>query len=259
VRSTLTELLADPRYLGAQAGAVLALHTWSRSLALHPHIHVLVSDGGLSGAGAWVRPRRSHFLPARVVMMVFRGKLLGAVRGLHRAAALRLPESLSEAQLDRLLNRLGRVKWNVRIQARYAHGEGVSLYLARYVRGGALHNAQIAGADESTVRFRYRPHRATEAMTMTLGAQSFLGRVLAHAAEPRLHTVRYLGLYTPRQSEALDRARALNDQAPIQPVAAVSCEAFLARFPNAHDRLHCPKCGARLIRGARLAPVRAPP
>lgn len=259
VRSTLSELLADPRYLGAQAGAVLALHTWSRALALHPHIHALVTDGGLSSAGLWVAPRRSHFLPARVVMMVFRGKLLAALRALRRAAGLRLPEWLSEAHFDRLLNRLGRVKWNVHIQARYAHGDGVSLYLARYVRGGALNNGQIAQADDKTVRFRYRPHRATEAMTMTLTPQRFLGRVLVHAPEPRLHTVRYLGLYSPHQTEALNRARALNDQAPVEPAAPVSCEAFLARFPNAHDRIHCPHCGARLIHSARLAPIRAPP
>lgn len=259
VRATLTELLDDPRYLGAQAGAVMALHTWSRALALHPHIHVLVTDGGLSSAGLWVTPKRSHFLPARVVMMLFRGKLLGALRALHHARALRLPESLSEAHFDRLLNRLGRVKWNVRIQPRYAHGEGVSLYLARYVRGGAINNAQIAHADDTRVRFRYRPHRATEAMTMTLTPQRFLARVLTHAPEPRLHTVRYFGLYTPHRTEALNRARALNDQAPVEPAAPVSCEAFLARFPNAHDRLHCPQCGARLIRTVRLAPVRAPP
>ena len=170
-----------------------------------------------------------------------------------------LPESLSEAHFDRLLNRLGRVKWNVRIQERYAHGEGVSLYLARYVRGGALNNGQIAQADDKTVRVRYRPHRATEAMTMTLTAQSFLGRVLAHAPEPRLHTVRYFGLYAPRHAEALNQARALNDQPAVEPVEPVSCETFLARFPNAHDRLHCPQCGARLIRTARLAPLRAPP
>jgi hypothetical protein len=259
VRATLTELLDDPRYLGAQAGAIMALHTWSRALALHPHIHVLISDGGLSSAGLWVTPKRSHFLPARVVMMLFRGKLIAALRALHRAGTLRLPESLSEAHFDRLLNRLGRVKWNVHIQERYAHGDGVSLYLARYVRGGALHNAQIAGADDRSVRFRYRPHRATQAMTMTLSPQSFLGRVLAHAPEPHLHTVRYFGLYAPRHAQALNQARALNDQAPVEPVAPVSCEAFLARFPNALDRIHCPHCGARLIRTARLAPVRAPP
>lgn len=60
VRDTLAELLADTRYLGAQPGMVLALHTWGRSLGLHPHIHALVSDGGLAEAG-WVAPRRSHF------------------------------------------------------------------------------------------------------------------------------------------------------------------------------------------------------
>jgi hypothetical protein len=259
VRATLGELLEDSRYLGAQAGALLALHTWSRALALHPHIHALVTDGGLSSAGVWVKPKRSHFLPARVVMMLFRGKLIAALRALHRAGALRRPESLSEAHFDRLLNRLGRVKWNVHIQARYAHGAGVSVYLARYVRGGALHNGQIAGADDTSVRFRYRPHRAEEAMTMTLTPASFLARVLVHAPEPRRHTVRYFGLYAARHSEALNKARALHDQAPVPPPAPVSCEDFLARFPNAHDRLHCPKCGARLIRSARLAPVRAPP
>lgn len=259
VRATLAELLGDPRYLGAQAGAVLALHTWSRALALHPHIHALVTDGGLSKAGLWLRPRRSHFLPARVVMMLFRGKLLAALRSLHGAGALRLPESLSDAHFNRLLNRLGRVKWNVHIQERYAHGEGVSLYLARYVRGGALHNGQIAQADETTVRFRYRPHRSTEAMTMTLTPQGFLGRLLAHAPEPRLHTVRYFGLYAPHQTGLLNQARALNDQPAVEPVTPVSCEAFLARFPNAQDRIHCSQCGARLIRTARFAPVRAPP
>jgi hypothetical protein len=259
VRATLTELLDDPRYLGAQAGAVMALHTWSRALALHPHIHVLISDGGLSSAGLWVTPKRSHFLPARVVMMLFRGKLLAALRALHRAGELRLPESLSEAHFDRLLNRLGRVKWNVHIRERYAHGEGVSVYLARYVRGGAINNAQITQADDTRVRFRYRPHRADEAMTMTLTPQRFLARVLTHAPEPRRHTVRYFGLYAPRHTQTLNQARTLNDQPPVEPLTPVSCEDFLARFANAHDRTHCPRCGARLIRSARLAPVRAPP
>jgi hypothetical protein len=166
---------------------------------------------------------------------------------------------LSEARFDRLLNRLGRVKWNVHIQARYAHGEGVSLYLARYVRGGALHNGQIAQANDERVRFHYRPHRADAAMTMTLTPASFLARVLVHAPEPRRHTVRYFGLYAPRHAEALNQARALHDQAPVPPSVPVSCEDFLARFPNARDRIHCPTCGARLIRSTRLAPVRAPP
>ena len=51
VRDTLSELLADPRYLGARPAFVLAPHTWGRSLALHPHIHALVLSGGLFHRG----------------------------------------------------------------------------------------------------------------------------------------------------------------------------------------------------------------
>lgn len=259
VRSTLAELLADPRYLGAQAGAVLALHTWSRALALHPHVHVLVTDGGLSDAGVWVSPKRSHFLPARVVMALFRGKLLAALRALHLAGELRLPDTMSAAHFERLLNRLGRLKWNVHIKARYAHGEGVSIYLARYVRGGALNNSQITHAADERVDFRYRAHGAEAATTMRLAPQSFLARVLAHAPEARLHTVRYFGLYAPNRSAALNQARALNDQPPLDPPVEMTCEQFLVRLGYAQGHLHCPNCGARLIRAATLAPVRAPP
>ena len=71
VRDTLMELLTDLRYLGARPAFLAALHTWGRSLSLHPHVHVLAADGGLDEHGAWVAPRRSHFLPARVLMLLF--------------------------------------------------------------------------------------------------------------------------------------------------------------------------------------------
>src|SRR6267143_810169 len=46
VRETLFDLLADPKYLGAQPGMIAALHTWSQTLVLHPHVHCLVTGGG---------------------------------------------------------------------------------------------------------------------------------------------------------------------------------------------------------------------
>ncbi|HSL68612.1 MAG TPA: transposase, partial [Longimicrobiales bacterium] len=152
-RDTLLELLADPRHLGAQPGIQLALHTWTRALDLHPHIHALVSDGGMRD-GIWVSPRRSHFLPATVVMMLFRGKLLAGLRAMHREHRLRLPDSLSPERFESLLNRLGRkVKWNVRVCERYAHGRGVSVYLARYVKGAPYNNTQIVHASPCEVLF----------------------------------------------------------------------------------------------------------
>ena len=106
VRGVLFELLEDPKYLGATPAFISALHTWGRALPLHPHLHVLVADGSLSADGAWVRPRRSHFLPARVVMQLFRGKLLDTLRRALDRAELRVPADSSRERVRSLLNRL---------------------------------------------------------------------------------------------------------------------------------------------------------
>jgi hypothetical protein len=260
VRDTLMELLGDPRHLRAIPGIVMALHTWTRALALHPHIHALVTDGGLSQDGAWVRPRRSHFLPARVVMGLFRGKLLAAVRGALECGALPLPADLSGERLSSLLNRLGRVKWNVHLCERYDHAEGISVYLARYVKGGALTNRQILAASDERVVFSYKRHGAGgRASVLALSPQRFIARVLAHAPEPGVHVVRHYGLYAPTQRPLLDRARETHGQLPVEAPEPVQWEAYLARFPGAGACTHCPSCGARLVFSVRLAPARAPP
>ena len=128
VRDTLCTLLADPRYLGAQPGIIAALHTWSQTLMLHPHIHCLVTGGGLTPMGQWVAVRNGFLLPARVVMAVFRGKMVAAIRQTFARGALALPAAMQPQQLLNLLNRLGhptKTKWNVRIMERYHHGTGV--------------------------------------------------------------------------------------------------------------------------------------
>jgi hypothetical protein len=79
VRETLFDLLADPKYLGAQPGMVAALRTWSQTLVRHPHVHCLVTGGGLTSGGHWRAVRQGFLLPARVVMAVFRGKMLAAI------------------------------------------------------------------------------------------------------------------------------------------------------------------------------------
>ena len=262
-RDTLLELLRDPRHLGAQPGIQLALHTWTRALALHPHIHALVSDGGMSD-GLWVSPRRSHFLPAKVVMIMFRGKLLDALRGLHRGGQLRLPDAMSTERFASLLNRLGRkVKWNVRVCERYAHGRGVSLYLARYVKGGPFNNTQIVSAGPDQVVFRYTPHVEAGApkrsAILALPPTAFLERVLMHAPETGRHTVRYYGLYAHACLEQLNAARARHAQAPVEPPELIQWQIYLARFPRALSASRCPQCAAPLMRGALVLPARGPP
>ena len=138
VRDTLGTLLADPKYLGAQPGIIAALHTWSQTLVLHPHLHCLVTGGGHTPAGTWVAVRHGFLLPMRVVMAVLRGKMGDALRQTVARGALALPEPLRPQQFVHLLHRLGhptQTPWHVRIMERYPHGAGVVTSLARSLRG----------------------------------------------------------------------------------------------------------------------------
>ena len=128
VRDTLGTLLADPKYLGAQPGIIAALHTWSQTLVLYPPLHCLVTGGGVTSAGQWVAVRHGFLLPARVVMAVFRGKMLDAIRQAWARGELVLPDGLRSQQWVDLRRRLGhprKTPWNVWIMERYRHGAGV--------------------------------------------------------------------------------------------------------------------------------------
>lgn len=162
VRATLVALLADPKYLGAQPGLMAALHTWSQTLVLHPHVHCLVTGGGLPPAGQWVAVRPGFLVPVRVVMAVWRDKLLGALRRACDRDELGLPEAMRPQQWLNLLNRLGQAQktpWNVHMRERYRHGAGVVTYLARYLRGGPIKNARLVACDGAHVTFTCRARR----------------------------------------------------------------------------------------------------
>ncbi len=196
--------------------------------------------------------RRSHFLPVRVVMMVFRGKLLALLREGLAKGALRLPPKQSRERFESLLNKLGRVKWNVHLRTRYAHGAGVATYLARYLRGGPLKNAQLTEVNRNYIGFSYHPHgkedeRTAQPAFMRLTPDQFFARYLAHLPTPGVQSVRAYGLYAPTQRARLDRAREQLGQAPVEMPPPLSPQAFLERFGKAAPCLHCPTCGRALI------------
>ena len=224
VRETLTTLLADPKYLGAQPGIIATLHTWGQTLVLHPHIHCLVTGGGLTPSGQWVAVRNGFLLPVRVVMAVFRGKFLDALRTAWHCGDLQLPEALRPQPLLNLLNRLGhpqKTRWNVHIMTRYPHGTGVATYLARSLRGGPIKNSRPVAYDGRTVTFWYLDNHEQPAgeqgtpQRMTLPVAAFLQRILQHVPPPHTQVVRYWGVYHPMKAEALARCRLQVGQPPV--------------------------------------------
>lgn len=122
VKETLTDLLInDPekKYLDAIPGFILALHTWGRNLILHPHIHCIISTGGLNQHQQWVHHKRKCLLPAKVLMLIFRGKFNAFLRQAGKDPDWRYPENTRHQQLINLTNKMGRKKWQVYIKPEF--------------------------------------------------------------------------------------------------------------------------------------------
>jgi Putative transposase/Transposase zinc-binding domain len=257
---TLSELLADPKYLGVTPGMIAALHTWGQTLVLHPHLHCLVTGGGLAG-DTWTAVRNGYLLPARVVMPLFRGKLLHALHKAVDTGQLSLPADLTLPRLRMLLNRLGRQKWHVQIMERYAHGQGVATYLARYLRGGPLKPGRVVAWDARSVTFRYADNQDLDGQSrgkrkrLTLSVQDFLRRWLLHVPPPGLPVVRSYGLYAPAKRDTLAQCRQGLGQAALAVPPVLDWQTYCAQQGPQHPEC-CPMCGQRLIRTATLPPQR---
>jgi hypothetical protein len=267
VRATLLELLADPKYLGAQPGIIAALHTWSQTLVLHPHVHCLVTGGGLTPDGQWQAVRNGFLLPVRVVMAVFRGKLLDAIRQALAREALTLPEAVCPQQMLNLLVRLGhprKTPWNVHIRERYRHGAGVVTYLARSLRGGPIKNARLVAYDGDRVTFTCRArHEEADgdrplSLRLTLSVADFLQRWLLHVPVPQTRVVRSYGLYHPTQAEALAICRVALGQPPVEAPVALDWQTVCAQRGDLHPE-RCPTCGQLLVCTGVIPRGGAPP
>lgn len=255
VRDTLLPLRADPKYLGAQPGIRAALHTWGQTLVLHPHIHCLVTGGGLTPAGQWQAVRHGFLVPVRVAMAVFRGKFLAALRTAWERGDLQLPETLRPQPFLTLLNRLGhpqKIRWHVHSQERYPHGTGVATYLARYLRGGPLKNSRLVTCDGATVTFGYLDNHDRSAgasgrpQRMTLPIGDLLQRVLQHVPPPGTQVVRSWGLSQPLKAEALALGRAQQGQPPVPTPVRLDWQTVCAQRGEGHPE-RCSTCGQLLV------------
>jgi len=218
------------------------LHTWGSALPLHPHLHCLLRAGGAEPDGRW-RASRAHFLLwAPILRTVFRAKLLGALEKLLAQGRRALPPELDAGAARALLAATTAEPWHVRIEPPYAHGGGLVVYLARYLRGGPIKNHRLVDLSGGSLCFRYREHRPAgrpKWRTTTLPVDEFLVRLFEHVPPPGLHMVRGYGLYAGRERAQREACRAQLDprswrHSPPQP-------------PPTAARQVCPRWGAPLL------------
>lgn len=242
----LLKLTADPRYLGARPGCLAVLHTWTRALVYHPHVHVLVTAGGWreQPSPRWGAPKRSRFLvPGRALSRLFRGILRDALRkaGLY----------------DQTPADVWKKNWVVHLK-HAGTGKAVLGYLARYVYRVALPNSRLERFENGRVTFRYRDNRSREIKRCTLGTFPFIARFLQHVLPQGFTKVRSYGLLAPSNKGLLERVRA----APPEPASTSTPGDDVPATPVAPRDLHeprCPECGFGPMRVIETLPRWRPP
>jgi hypothetical protein len=255
--ATLLRLAADPRRLGAELGFTAVLHTWGQNLLFHPHLHCVVTGGGLSLDGSrWVAARAGYLLPVKVLGRLFRGKFLAGVRAAHDAGQLKLQGSvahlLEPSGFQRWLRPLYRCEWVVYAKPPFGGPEQVYRYLGRYTHRVAISNSRLLSMDDERVRFQYKDYAdQSRTKVMTLSAEEFIRRFLLHVLPKGFVRIRHYGLLASRNVPTKrTRAREL--------LKAMSAAREPARTPESwSDRLltwireelaRCPCCHGPLER-----------
>lgn len=237
VGQTLLEVGRDPRNLGGTIGAMTVLHTWTRALEYHPHVHCLLPAGFIDPDGEWREVTRPWLAPQEVLAKVFRAKLAKAFRA--AVPGLRLPGSIFHK------------KWVVHVD-KPKHGTDIVLkYLARYVHRVAISERRILDVSDTHVTFRYRNSDRTSWLVMSLPGHEFIRRFLQHVLPKRFHKIRYVGFWSCGKRPALRALREtlLAKQPPAPAPTTPSPELEPANDNDVPVWLRCPHCelGQRVI------------
>jgi hypothetical protein len=247
---TLLRVAADPQQLGARPAILAVLHTWTQDLRYHPHVHVLITGGGLAPDGShWVPTPRPDFLfPGYVLSTVFRGKMRDALRRADLA--------------DQVAPRTWTRDWVVHVQSA-GSGHRVLDYLGHYVFRIAITNRRLEAFANGRVTFRCRDRHTGQMIHRTLPAPTFLARFLQHVLPRGFAKVRHYGLASPTCRQRLDAARsalspastpALSSSTPDDPMATADSDR--AAIPDA-DR--CPACHIGRLLVVAILPRARPP
>jgi hypothetical protein len=264
---TLLTLGQDENRLGALIGVTAVLHTWTRDLRFHPHVHCIVTGGGLSPDGTkWKRCKQDYLFPVSVLSSLFRGKMVAALDDAYRARTLDVRglhgfgDGTDPHAWRRLKRRLYRTKWVSYAKRPFSGVASVYEYLGRYTHRVGISNHRLVSLSDEAVTFRTRGDA-----TATLHPHEFLRRFLNHVLPDRFVKLRHYGLLAPgnvngRLATARTLLEATNTNvAPLgpqspsvpKPVAPEREQWFelLWRLTGI-DPTSCQRCGGRIVSSA---------
>lgn len=238
---------------GAELGITAILHTWGQNLMNHPHLHCLVTGGGLSAQNTWAGPKQARWLfPVRAVGQVFRAKFCAGLLQLQMTGKLRVEGSLQPlgqpAALAQLLRELQTQRWVVFAKGSVVGPDHVLDYLGRYTHRVAISNSRLRAFDlqARTLAFTYKDYRdGNRLKTLSLSGIEFLRRFLLHVLPPGFTKIRHYGLLANnRRQRSVPLAKVALEKSPLR---------FQSKTPPAPatsppPSLCCPHCHATTLR-----------
>jgi hypothetical protein len=220
------------------------LHTWTRNLFYHPHVHYLVPGGGIGSQGLWMPARTDFFLPVKALSKLFRAAFQRALR--NTALYTQIPKKVWQRA------------WVVHCKP-VGNGQTALKYLAPYIHRVALSNRRLLSIEHrgsmetSLLTFQYRPTDTGQLKTCTLSVEHFLQRFLQHVLPRGFVKVRYFGFFA---TTLRSRLAALQQSVlpPAQPPEQID-QPTMPQAISWQDHLLCPKCGQLMRFQRKLCPI----
>ena len=240
------KLARDPKFVGGQIGMVGVLHTWTRNLFYHPHVHYLIPGGGIDNDGyIWLPAHRDFFLPVKALSKLFRVAFQRALR--KTALYTEIPPKVWQRE------------WVVHCKP-VGNGQAALKYLAPYIHRVAISNRRLlsihhrGSLETSQVTFQYRPTDTGQLKTCTLSVEHFIQRFLQHILPRSFVKVRYFGFFG-----ATLRSHLAALQQSLSPLTELPAEQTdqpsTIQSTTWQDNMLCPKCGQLMFFQRNLSPL----
>jgi hypothetical protein len=199
---SILELTEDSKWLGAKVGITSILHSWGGTMELHPHIHCIVTGGGLKN-NKWIQVEKDFLFKVQVLSSLFKGKFLSMLKALD----LKLPSHLSYLKdyktLNDFLRPLYKKEWVSYIQSPKGQPENVIEYIGRYAFRIAISNERIKDVSNGIITFEYKDSKDNNKIKiMNLDAMEFIRRFFLHVLPNHFMKIRHYGLLANRNKKS---------------------------------------------------------
>ena len=261
--STLRRLARDPKRLGADIGVTAVLHTWGQDMHFHPHLHCIVTGGGLALDGShWMPSRSNYFLPVAVLAKLFRGSFLAGLEQARKEGKLDFAGSTAEiadpVRWAALRDGLYRKDWRVYAKPPFGGPEQVLRYLGGYTHRVAISNHRLVSLKNGKVTFTYKDYEdRSRRKTMALDAVEFLRRFLLHVLPQGFVRIRHYGIWAARNVNtklAVAKRMLASEPVDVQGAAPTKKEKpWWERFleHTGIDVRSCPQCKSGRLQRTR--------